>query len=671
MIYTNSQSSFLLNSQWACNFATDKNGKVTWYILDGPYEARQTVQFIVSLPADAVIKRAWLTMGVGSPMSGAAYQRVNGLDIPANGEVDVTGVTALTTVFQADFSFQANGKIFTDTEIHSGQLRIENPTLHVEYESDSDGGGGDENVPSVPSRVGSAVGLPRLLDNNLLEIARIEARTALSLSLTPLSTARLKVSEGEPEVPVRAFMELFTPNESAGIFRVREAETVRGRHAGQILYLEDALTTLADDIAIGVQAMSGTFREVVSTLLEAQTVKRWVVGDVEMPDDYELVYEYSYDNLLKAVTDLVAMLPTEYIMQTDTLTYPWKIHIRRLPDEFCECRLNRNMSSAQVIMDSSEQCNRVFAFGAGEGVDRVGLTSLTGSEFLEDADSVSTWGPISRTFTNENIFDSITLKDVAERYVRDHKEPKLSISIDASDIFKATGIKIDHFRLGHACRVPMPVYGASFMERVIAMDYPDVYGNPQNVVLTLANKVRVATDEIAKLLREATNSKLIGGSVKTEELGSAAGGYEDEISPLSPFAQSFEINGYGNLLAARTVYTCNDEDTGESYQCHVYVDGNQIDDALAATGNVDILRALATDDNGVPLVGTHKVTLVPKTLNTTYSIIRNTIILKTIEKNGVGATRPPATSTSDSFYLSDMTAFSLSDGSLLRVKGGA
>ena len=625
VIYTNTQPSFSMTSSWTCKFHTGSDGTVKWYILDLPNEASANLVFPVSLPADAVIKRAWLTMGVGSPLSWADYQRVNGADIPSSGEVDVTGVTALSTSFGANFTFRANGMIFTDTNTHSGILSITNPTLNVEYTADSAGG---DDAPTVADRIGSAWGMPRLLDNNLNEIARLEARVALSLNLTPLSTARLKVSPGETEVPVRAFMELFTPNESAGIFRVREAETTRGHGAGQTLYLEDALTTLSDDIAIGVQAMSGTFRQVASTLLEAQTVKRWVIGDVELPDEYELVYKYSYDNLLQAIMRLVNLLPDEYLMETDTLSYPWKINIRKLPEDFCECRLNRNTSSVRINVDSSEQCNRVYAFGAGEGTDRIGLTSLIGSEYLDDADSVTQWGAISRTFTNDNIFDSITLKDVAERYLNAHKEPKLSIGIDASDIYGATGIEIDYFRLGHACRVALPEYSSSFIERVIALDYADVYGDPKKVTITLANKIRTATDEISNLIREATQSKLLGGSVNTEEFDAASG----EIYPDSPFAQDFDIKGYGNLLAARIAYQCRNLDTGAMIPCKVYVDGNLVDDSVSATGSVDILRYLKTDESGVPLVGTHKLTLEPKSLLSEESWISNKIVLKTIEK---------------------------------------
>ena len=625
MIYTNTQPSFSLTSSWTCKFHTGSDGTVKWYILDLPNEASANLVFPVSLPADAVIKRAWLTMGVGSPMSGSDYQRVNGEDIPSSGEVDVTGVTALSTSFGANFTFRANGMIFTDTNTHSGVLSITDPTLNVEYTADSEGG---DDVPTVTDRVGSAWGMPRLLDNNLNEIARLEARVALFLNLTPLSTARLKISPGETEVPVRAFMELFTPNESAGIFRVREAETTRGHGAGQTLYLEDALTTLSDDIAIGVQAMSGTFRQVASTLLEAQTVKRWVVGDVELPDEYELVYEYSYDNLLQAIMNLVGLLPDEYLMETDTLSYPWRINIRKLPEDFCECRLNRNMSSVHINMDSSDQCNRVYAFGAGEGTDRIGLTSLIGSEYLDDADSVAQWFPISRTFTNENIFDSITLKDVAERYLNAHKDPKLSISIDGSDIYKATGVEIDYFRLGYACRVPLPAYGSFFLERVIAINYADVYGDPKKVTLTLANKIRTATDEIATLIRDATQSKLLGGSVNTEELTASAG----DIYPDEPFQHLFEVKAYGNLLSVRISYTCRNEDTGELIGCKVYVDNTQVREGSAETGSVDILRYLAKDESGVPLVGTHKLILEPISLLNDVSRVQNTIILKTIEK---------------------------------------
>ena len=86
------------------------------------------------------------------------------------------------------------------------------------------------------------------------------------------------------------------------------------------------------------------------------------------------------------------------------------------------------------------------------------------------------------------------------------------------------------------------------------------------------------------------------------------------------------------MLAARIAYQCRNLDTGAMIPCKVYVDGNLVDDSVSATGSVDILRYLKTDESGVPLVGTHKLTLEPKSLLSEESWISNKIILKTIEK---------------------------------------
>lgn len=626
--YTSELDSFSLISTWQCAQRAVTSASV-WYIASGPTADSKGMTFPVTLPADAIINRAWVSVSVGNPATGAAYRHMNGIDIPYNGEIDIDVITAESTSFYAVFSFRANGAIYANTDVHSSVLRFDAPTLHVEYTSDSEEiEPPDENSPGNIVRTDdSGNHLPRLLDVNLHEVARIyPTKMSLDLQLRPLSTAVLTIPAGQQEIKVRDLMELFAPDGSAGIFRVAEVEDTYGHNGGQKVYLEHALATLSDSIAVGVQAMSGTFGMVVSSLLEAQTVKNWILGDVELPDEYEVVYSYSYDNLFDAIMGLTEMLPEGYAWELDTWHYPWVMHLRALnEDDFCECRLRRNLTNARVAVDTSQLCTRIYPFGSGEGTDRINLSTLTGALFA-DAETKDTWGIVAKTFTYEDIYDSITLQDVANRYLERHKDPTVSVILDAVALYSATGESLDRFRLGRLCRLPMNAYGIVMNERVIAIKYPDVYGQPEKAEITLANKLRTASDEIARLMREATQSKLIGGTVETTEYKNNA----DGITSSDPLVSYFSVEDYGNLLAARVTYTCTPEGGGEKVKANVSVDGVAINGSSSMGDTLDIFPYLKRDESGVPVVGEHYVTISP--VGDDWYWAHTTITVKTIEK---------------------------------------
>ena len=630
MIYSNKQDSFHLTSWWQCDWDAHGYG-VEWYILIPPSTDSRTVTFAVNLPFDAVIRRVWLTMGVGSPNTGSAFRRVNGISIPSSGEVELETdiITAQTTSFEAVFSFKANGAVYQDMDRHEGNLAITEPTLHVEYTSTSNPDGGEDEEEIIVTRPESrGVQLPRLLGKDFAEVARLEPiNVRLELNVDPKSAAVMTLPPDQPLVQVGDFIEMFSPHESVGVFRVQEVATKYSASGIRTVQLEHAICTLEDSLAIGTQTMSAPVATVFATLLETQNVIHWVLGDCEVPEEYELIYEYSYENLLQAITKLTAELPAEYWWEFDTTRHPFVMHLRRLPQEdSCEGRLSRNLESATVTIDRTSMCTRIYPFGAGERQDRMSLQGLIGSQYL-DSVTAETWGLVAKTFTYEDIYDALTLRDVAERYLEKYGTPLVSVKMDAVDLSEATGESFDRFRLGMLCRLAMPDYGVTMRERIVAIIYPDVYGQPETLDVTLANRIRDASDEIAELLREATNSKLLGGKVETIEEESTYG----PVSPVSPFSQYFDITGYGNLLNVKTDYECTTS-AGAKVDCHVIVDGTEVDSKDAATHAVDVTRYLASDENGVPLVGEHVVTLQPATLNTTTSTVTNTITIKQIKK---------------------------------------
>lgn len=645
--YTKTLSSFTLQSKWTCGVKTSVGNKPstsTFVILVPPDEGSAAKEFAVSLPTDAVISRAWVTAGLGSPNSGAAYIRLNGANF-RSGELDVEGITPLTTTFTATFTFKANGAIYNDQKQHSGSLAIYDPTLHIEYTSDSSGGdsgggsggsGGDDSgdiemVPLPDETHGRVTGgdkpgrKPRLLGENLRrEVTRFDPiRVSLDMTLKPLSTAVVTLPWGETEVKVRDFLELFSPDGSAGVFRVSEVENTYGEQ--QKIYCEEALCTLSDSIAVGVQAMSGTFRQVVAGILAAQSVERWVLGDVDLPDEYEVVYEHTYDTLYNAIMDLTEMLPEGYAWVRDTTSYPFTMSLKKLDDsDRCEARLNRNLEAVHVSLDASSMCTRVFPFGAGEGTDRINLATLSSVNALYlDADTVETWGVVAKSFVDEDIADSLTLKNVAELYLEKHKDPVVSISLDALALYAATGLSIDRFRLGLLCRLPLPAYGVTMNERVVAVSYPDVYGTPRKATVTLANRVNTVSDELGSLLRTATQSKLIGGKVKDTEYTNEA----NDLAHDDGLVCYFEITEYGNLLGAKIVYSLTSG--GVKSAATVTVDGNQLPDTDPGV-SVDIMAYLEKDESGVVKTGQHKAYINPKGDDYYYGTA--TVTVKTIEK---------------------------------------
>lgn len=630
MIYTHTLESFNLYSEWKCK-ASEKNGSTLYFIVEGPNDDRKTLDFPVSLPLDAVIVRAWVSAIFGSPLTGAAAKKVNDVSFAGDNTAEVMNINAATKTFSATFLFRANGAVYKDEKTHSATMTVREPTLHIEYTSESENAPEiDENAPGNINRDGFDGGrLPRLLDENLQEKARLEPDlVSLEINLYPLSTATIELSVGQPEVNVRDFVELFSPDGSVGIFRVTETSMSYGNHGKQVVYLEQALTTLADDVTVGIQAMSGTFRQIISTLLEVQSVKRWVVGDVELPDDYEFVYQHSTETVLQAITKLMQYMPEGYALELDTMQYPWVMHLRNYgEDAFCECRLNRNLTNAQVNMNTDNLCTRVYPYGAGEGEDRINLATLTGALY-EDAETKDIWGVVTKTFTNDDIFDSITLQDVARRYLDKYKNPTVSVTMDALSLYAATGETLDKFTLGRICRMPLPKYGVTLNERVIALSYQDVYGSPEAVVVTLANKIKNASDEMAELIREANNSKLLGGTVETKTITDQSGDH----TTSDPKEKYFDIATYGNLLAARVSYTCLNITDSASAKCSIVVDGQTVQDNHINGYTADIFPYLNRDENGIPTVGEHFVRLTPRSSVGDEHRIWLTITLKTIER---------------------------------------
>lgn len=616
------QPTFNLVSEWGCSMVYPLNRPDGYMaIVHGPTEAAYTVEFPVELPAAATVYQAYLTVRIAAtPRTGAAYKRINGKAFADGDEIQVEGITPETASWSATYTMQANGAIEAKQGVYSGTMTISTPTLVIVYD---DGTSEEPDAPGTPAtRHTGSSRLPRLLDRNLREVERLACtRLSLDLLIDPLSTATMRTDYAARNVRVGDFVELFSPDGSVGIFRATRTSTTYAGTGGQNVDLEHGLVTLADDLAIGGNVLTGPVRQVFATLLEGQSVRYWVLGECEVPEDLEIVYEYRYETKLQAITGLVKKLPDGYALEYDQTVFPWELHIRQVSEaDACEGRLSRNLEKTTVTIDRDPLCTRLYAFGAGEGDERITLTGLTGSLYL-DADTQDEWGIVSKQITVEDAYDALTLRDVAERYLTRYKTPPVSVTTDAHDLYIVTGESFDRWQLGRMCRLALPEYGLTVRERVVRLHWDDVFGKPHKVGVTLANRLRTASDEIAELLREATNGKLIGGKVETETKTAN----NSSVTQSSSLVHYFDITGYGNTLSVLAEYTAS------SGYCRMNVDGvNDMPVEDAQTGRVDILRYLASDENGVPTVGQHFVQYFAAGAGTIS--VSSKLTIKTIEK---------------------------------------
>ena len=382
-----------------------------------------------------------------------------------------------------------------------------------------------------------AVRLPRLLDSGMKELARLNpVSLSMDENLSPLSTAEMVLPEGECAAETGQFVELYTSHGSAGIFRVQQAEQDYG---GRVtLALEHGLTTLGDGIMPGESEQSGTTRQLLSALLACQHQTMWQLGTVSVPDSRTLTWKCDNSNLLESLCSLMDEL-TGYRLTFDQSVFPWVLNVEALSDDDgCECRLSRNLSSLRVEEDRSELCTRLHVNGLSSPLD---------------ADTIGAYGVITRYMDADPDIGSDELTKQGRAYLEAHKAPAISVTMDAVDWYEATGEPFDRFTLGRVCRVCLPDYGKTIRQRVISLSWPDVYGQPDQVTVTLASESTTAVSVMAGLIIDTTvTKKRFTSDLRSQkELLIAA---EDKITLMSTrielIAQEVEVNAEQIALKA-------------------------------------------------------------------------------------------------------------------------
>ena len=387
----------------------------------------------------------------------------------------------------------------------------------------------------------SAMKMPRLLDMDLKERGKLApVSLSVELNIDPLSTADMKLPHGALEVASGDFVEVYTPYGSAGIFRAWRTDRDIG--SGQSISMRHGIVTLADDLIPEGDAVTAPVREIFQALFSFQTTTRWVLGDCDVPDSVTLELKKGWQTLLSSFTSLTSQLPDGYAWEFDQSSTPWVAHLRAIPaEEECELRLNRNAKGVTISMDRDEQCTRLYAFGVNASGESFGLDEIIGTPYL-DAEGVEPGNIISKAFRDDEIRTPQALLEAAQKYIDRHKNPEVSISVEAVDVYAATGLTFDRFHLGKMCRVPMPDYGITVNEKVVSIRWPDLIADPCNVRAYLSSRLRDATDEIAGLIQSVSNTSSALDEVVIEVEGASIRLSEAEKSIIAQ-AETIRLQG--------------------------------------------------------------------------------------------------------------------------------
>lgn len=211
-----------------------------------------------------------------------------------------------------------------------------------------------------------SVRLPRLLDAQLREVCRLHPVTlSINERLVPPHDASMTLPPGEG-APFHAWVELYTIDGSAGVYRVSgasECYVITGD-----VDLEHSAAILGDAIIPGEGKYSGTCAEVLTAMLANQTTlingqKPWVLGTCAKSASIE--YAYDCNNILSAMTEVIGDEKDGYALEFDDMHgFPWRVNV--VPVETtasCEGRLSRNLESVSVSISDDEFCTRIYCKG--------------------------------------------------------------------------------------------------------------------------------------------------------------------------------------------------------------------------------------------------------------------------------------------------------------------
>src|SRR5690606_5090660 len=316
------------------------------------------------------------------------------------------------------------------------------------------------------------------------------------MPMNSLWTAAFSLPANDPknaECQPLYFAEIFDESGRIELFRILNSTLRKNSNGSIITYqCEHVLGTLLDDILFQYHTIGnlGVYtRDVLTYILSKQTVQRWRLGTVEFSHQFE--YNWENESLLGALFSVPKPFVDEYMWTWDTTTYPWTLNLVRPSNEVqAVVRYGTNMQGIERTIDPSNVVTRIYGLGYGEGVNQLTFAEINGGKPYLDAEPeyIEKYGLMQTVFVDRRFEYPETLMARCQALLNELKHPRITYTVQASELYALTKDPIDKFRTGAMVRVIDKEIGEDVTFRVLNVRKQDVIGQPGNVEIEIANR---------------------------------------------------------------------------------------------------------------------------------------------------------------------------------------
>ncbi len=224
------------------------------------------------------------------------------------------------------------------------------------------------------------------------------------------------------------------------LYRIMPSQLSVDEAGASVYQCEHVLATLIDNVLFGYHIVGnlGVYTaEVIQYVLNHQLTKNWMLDQCDYRNQFE--YGWEQESLLSALFSIASPLAGPYMWVTNTLTYPWKLSLKRLdtkgrPEMYV--RRRHNMTTFQKERDPQQIVTRLYPLGYGEGVNQLGIADVNGGvPYLQSPKAVTDkYGIIERVWVDRRYEDPASLKAAAQAMLDELQEPQLSYQIGFQEL---------------------------------------------------------------------------------------------------------------------------------------------------------------------------------------------------------------------------------------------
>lgn len=353
--------------------------------------------------------------------------------------------------------------------------------------------------------------VPQVFDRSMNRLAYLDNAISVGydLPLNALWAASFSLPANDPKNEYCApfnFVEIYDGEQRVDLFRIVGVDFTRSDTAVTTYECEHCLATLLDDVIFQYDQIGGMgiyTPQVLRYILAQQSTANWVLGECEFQRQFE--YNFENSNLLAALLAVPNCFDTEYMWSWDTTVYPWQLSLLPVPtDVTAEIRYGKNLSGINRVIDSTTIANRIYPLGYGEGVNQLTIASVNnGVPYVEDIISQQEYGLKSTILVDTRYEVADNLMAYAQQVLETLKDPYISYTVSAVDLFRLRKDSFGRFMPGQKVRVIDAVDNISLSTTIVNVAKPDLRTAPGDIVVTLSNKERDVASSISDLQNRA------------------------------------------------------------------------------------------------------------------------------------------------------------------------